>query len=115
MEWAWSDLHEIAVAVDLGDAGVALRTAARVDASSLSSERQTRFQLDVARAHAQRRQIAEAVAAVRAAQTFSPGMVGAMPAVKQLVADLLTMSRSPSGELRSLAAELGLHPGGNRA
>ncbi len=101
------DLHEVAVAVDLGDAGVALRTAARVDASSLSSERQTRFCLDLARAHAQRRQIGDAVAAVRAAQKLSPEMVGAMPAVKQLVTDLLTISQPSGKELRALAAELG--------
>ncbi|MCC9741006.1 helix-turn-helix domain-containing protein [Streptomyces sp. MNU89] len=109
------DLHEIAVAVDLGDAGVALRTAARVDASSLSPERQTRFRLDVARAHAQRRQIADAVTAVRAAQNLSPDIVRAMPAVKQLVSDLLAMSRAPSEELRSLAAELGVHEAASRA
>lgn len=103
------DLYEVAVAVDLGDAGVALRAAERVDASGLSSERQTRFHLDVARAHAQRRQIAEAVASVLAAQGLSPEIVRAMPTVKQLVSDLVTMSQTPSDELRSLASELGVH------
>ncbi|MCH6161422.1 helix-turn-helix domain-containing protein [Streptomyces marispadix] len=102
------DLYEVAVAVDLGDAGVALRAAGRVDASGLSSERQTRFHLDVARAHAQRRQIGESVAAIRAAQRLSPELVGALPAVKQLVADLATMSQPPSDELRSLVTELGV-------
>lgn len=102
------DLYEVAVAVELGDAGVALRAADRVDASGLSSERQTRFHLDVARAHAQRRQVAESVASIRAAQRLSPEIVGAMPAVKQLVADLATMSQPPSDELRSLVTELGV-------
>ena len=80
-----------------------------MDASGLSAERQTRFRLDLARAHAQRRQIPDAVSAVREAQRLSPEIVRAMPMVKQLVSDLLTMSQPPSDELRALAAELGVH------
>ena len=57
-------LYEIAVAVELGDAGRALRAAAIVDTSRLSAERQARMLIDVARAHAQRRQIGAAVAAL---------------------------------------------------
>ncbi|MFI2201536.1 helix-turn-helix domain-containing protein [Streptomyces sp. NPDC020192] len=102
-------LHEVSVAVDLGDAGVALRAAQALDASELSAERQTRFQIDVARAYAQRRQVAEAVSALMRARELSPEMVRALPMVKQLAADLLTMSQPPSQELRSLAAELGVH------
>lgn len=95
-------------AVDLGDAGVALRAAEAIDASLLSAERRTRFQVDVARAHAQRRQVADAVAAVLKAHQLSPEMVRAMPTMKQLVADLMTMSQPPSDPLRSLADELGV-------
>ncbi|WP_432158376.1 MULTISPECIES: helix-turn-helix domain-containing protein [unclassified Streptomyces] len=102
-------LHEVAVAVDLGDAGVALRAAQSVDASGLSSERQTRFQIDVARAYAQRRQVADAVSALVKARALSSEMVRSLPMVKQLVADLLTMSRPPSEDLRALAGELGVH------
>ncbi|MGW1588331.1 helix-turn-helix domain-containing protein [Streptomyces sp. NPDC002386] len=102
-------LHEVAVAVDLGDAGVALRAAETVDASGLSAERQTRFQIDLARAYAQRRQVADAVSALLAARGLSPELVRALPMVKQLIADLLTMSQPPSEELRALAGELGVH------
>ncbi|WP_231911118.1 MULTISPECIES: helix-turn-helix domain-containing protein [Streptomyces] len=102
-------LHEVAVAVDLGDAGVALRAAQAVDESGLSAERQTRFQIDVARAYAQRRQVADAVSALLRARELSPEMVRALPMVKQLAADLLTMAQPPSEELRTLAAELGVH------
>ncbi|MGW7822735.1 helix-turn-helix domain-containing protein [Streptomyces puniciscabiei] len=102
-------LHEVAVAVDLGDAGVALRAAQAVDESGLSAERQTRFQIDVARAYAQRRQVADAVSALFRARELSPEMVRALPMVKQLAADLLTMAQPPSEELRTLAAELGVH------
>jgi tetratricopeptide (TPR) repeat protein len=102
-------LHEVSVAVDLGDAGVALRAAQAVDASMLSAERQTRFQIDVARAYAQRRQVADAVSALMRARELSPEMVRALPMVKQLAADLLTMSQPPSEELRALAGDLGVH------
>ncbi|MER5531899.1 helix-turn-helix transcriptional regulator [Streptomyces sp. NPDC002677] len=102
-------LHEVSVAVDLGDAGVALRAAQSIDASGLSAERQTRFRIDVARAYAQRRQVSDAVSALLRARELSPEMVRSLPMVKQLVADLLTMSGPPSEELRSLAAELGVH------
>ncbi|MER7044164.1 helix-turn-helix domain-containing protein [Streptomyces jumonjinensis] len=104
-------LYEVAVAVDLGDAGLALRAAERVDASGLSAERQARFRIDVARAHAQRRQVGLATAALSAAWTVSPGMIRALPAARQLVSDLLTMDQSPSEQLRALADELGVHPG----
>ncbi|MCF6525580.1 helix-turn-helix domain-containing protein [Streptomyces sp. JJ36] len=102
-------LHEVAVAVDLGDAGVALRAAEGIDPSGLSSERQTRFHLDVARAHAQRRQIPEAVSALTAARAVSPEMVRALSMATQLTSDLLTMSPQPSQQLRTLAAEMGVH------
>ncbi|MEU6319230.1 helix-turn-helix transcriptional regulator [Streptomyces sp. NPDC047009] len=102
-------LHEVAVAVDLGDAGVALRAAQGVDASGLSAERQTRFQIDVARAYAQRRQVADAVSALLRARELSPEMVRALPMVKQLAADLLTMGQPSSEDLRALAGELGVH------
>ncbi|MFD5661370.1 hypothetical protein [Streptomyces hirsutus] len=101
-------LHEVAVAVDLGDAGVVLRAARPVDVSGLSAERQTRFRIDVARVCAQRRQVAEAVSALMKARDLLPDMVRALPPVKQLTADLLTMSESPSEDLRSLAGELGV-------
>jgi hypothetical protein len=49
-------LQEVAIAVDLGDAGRALRAAASVDTSGLSAERRARLLIEVARARAQRRQ-----------------------------------------------------------
>jgi transcriptional regulator with XRE-family HTH domain len=100
-------LHEIAVAVELGDAGRALRAAAAVDAGGLSAERRARMQIDVARAHAQRRQIGEAVAALRQAEDITPELVGGHELVRQLVSDLLTMQDPPSTELRELAGRVG--------
>jgi transcriptional regulator with XRE-family HTH domain len=100
-------LHEIAVAVELGDAGRALRAAATVDTSGLSPERRARMFIDVARARAQRRQVAEAVAALRQAQDITPEQVRGHELVRQLVSDLLTMQDPPSSELRELAARVG--------
>jgi transcriptional regulator with XRE-family HTH domain len=99
-------LHEIAVAVELGDAGRALRTAATVDTTGLSAERRARMLIDVARAHVQRRQIPEAVAALRQAEDITPEQVRTHDVVRQLVSDLLTMQDPPSRELRDLAGRL---------
>jgi hypothetical protein len=100
-------LHEIAVAVELGDAGRALRAANSVDATGLSPERRARMLIDVARAHAQRRQVTEAVAALRQAEDITPEQVSGHELVRQLVSDLLAMQEPPSPELRELAARVG--------
>jgi hypothetical protein len=50
-----------AVAVDLGDAGQALDLAQDIDVTGLSPERQARYLIDLAAAHAMRRQIGDAL------------------------------------------------------
>jgi transcriptional regulator with XRE-family HTH domain len=100
-------LYEIAVAVELGDAGRALRAAATVDPSGLSAERRARMLIDVARAHAQRRQVSEAVAALQEAERITPEQFRGHEIVRQLLSDLLTMQQPPSSELRDLAARMG--------
>jgi transcriptional regulator with XRE-family HTH domain len=99
-------LYEIAVAVELGDAGRALHAAVTVDTSGLSAERRARMLIDVARAHAQRRQVSETVAALREAERITPEQVRGHELVRQLISDLLTMQDPPSAELRDLAARL---------
>ena len=99
-------LYEIAVAVELGDAGRALRAAATVDTSGLSAERQARMLIDVARAHAQRRQISEAVAALVQAEAITPEHVRGHDLARQLASDLLTMQDPPSRELGELVERL---------
>jgi tetratricopeptide (TPR) repeat protein len=100
-------LHEISVAVELGDAGRALRAAAVVDTSGLSAERRARTLIDVARAHAQRRQVTEAVAALRQAEDISPELVAGHEQVRQVVSDMLAMQDPPAAELRKLAGRVG--------
>jgi len=104
-------LYEIAVAVDLGDAGRALRAAAAVDPTALSPERQARMLIDVARAHTQRRQVDEAVTALCRADELTPEQVRGHGLVRRLVSDLLTMQDPAGGDLQALAARLGVSTG----
>jgi transcriptional regulator with XRE-family HTH domain len=99
-------LHEIAAAVELGDAGRALRVASAVDASGLSNERRARMLVDIARAHAQRRHADDAVATVRQAEDIAPQIVHDHPVVRQLVSDLLVMQNPPSARLAALSARV---------
>jgi transcriptional regulator with XRE-family HTH domain len=100
-------LYEIAVAVELGDAGRALRAAATVESSGLSAERRARMLIDIARAHAQRRQVTEAITALLQAEEITPEQVRGHELVRQLASDLLTMQDPPSSGLRELAARVG--------
>jgi len=99
-------IQEVAVAVDLGDAGRALRVAAGLDVSHLSAERRSRLLIDVARAHAQRRQSYEAVAALLRAEEIGAEQIRGHRAVRQLVNDLMVMQEKPMAELRELAGRL---------
>jgi transcriptional regulator with XRE-family HTH domain len=104
-------LHAVAVAVELGDAGEALRRAASVDASRLSVERRGRFLLDVARAYAQRRKTVEAVHAIEEAEALAPEQVRSHPMVREMVRDLLRGERRRvNPELRRLAERVGVLP-----
>jgi len=86
-------LHEVAVEVELRNAGEALRLARRVYASRLSPERQARFLVDVARAHAQRREVARSVAALAKAEEIAPGEVSDFRRVRELLDDLEHLSK----------------------
>jgi hypothetical protein len=78
------------VAVELGDAGHALRVGTAVDTSTLSNERRARLQVDLARAHAQRRQIDQAVSALLEAEAITQEQIRNHRTTHQLVSDLLT-------------------------
>jgi len=99
-------LYELAVAIELGDAGRALRVASAIDTSGLSPERQTRMLLDVARAHAQRRHVTDALAALTEAERLTPEAVQNISLVRQLATDLLAMQKPPSAELTAFAARI---------
>lgn len=65
-------LHAIGVAVELGDAGHALDLARDIKAERLSAERQARYDIDLAQAHAMRRQIGEALRCLEEAERLTP-------------------------------------------
>jgi tetratricopeptide (TPR) repeat protein len=85
-------LHALSVAIDVGDAGEALDIAAEIDPSGLSPERQARFWLDVGRAHAQRRQVGEAVAAIEKAEELAPEQILGHRLTRETVALLVQLS-----------------------
>ena len=87
-------LFEVAVAVELGDAGRALRAAGSVDITGMSPER--------------RAQVGEAVTALRQAEDITPELVHGHYLARQLVSDLLTMQDPPLGELHELSVRLGV-------
>jgi tetratricopeptide (TPR) repeat protein len=101
-------LHEVAVAVELGDAGRALRVASSIDDAALSAERRARLRVDVARAHTQRRNVGEAVKVLEEADVIAPEQVRSHPLVRSMVADLLQMTSTPSDELDDLVTKIGL-------
>lgn len=81
-------LHEVAVAVELGDAGTALRVFAGVDATRLSPERHGRVLIDVARAHLQRRHPEGAITALVEAERVTPEQVRSHWIVRGLLQDI---------------------------
>lgn len=101
-------LHQVTVAVELGDAGRALRIASGFDPSGLSPERRSRYQVELARAHAQRRDAPAAVAAVREAYQIAPELVVGHPTVHALLTDLLRTEGGQTSEVRDLARRVGM-------
>jgi transcriptional regulator with XRE-family HTH domain len=102
-------LHTVSVAVDLGDAGEALDVAADIDATGLSPERQVRLQIDVARAHTQRRHTGEALAALLDAERLAPEHVHTHHLAKETMRELLNQQgRRPGAELLEMARRSGV-------
>jgi transcriptional regulator with XRE-family HTH domain len=97
------EAHAVAVAVELGDAGMAVDIARRVDASALSAERQARLLVDVARAQTQRRQLASATEALLDAEELAPELVAGHPIVREAVRQLMEQAPEASEDLRALA------------
>ncbi|MET9697039.1 helix-turn-helix domain-containing protein [Streptomyces sp. NPDC006529] len=98
------EVQAVSTAVDLGDAGEALDIAKDLDTAGLSSERQARLLMDVGRAHAQRRQYADALDSLLRAEELAPEMIHTHVASRSVVHDLvLVAGRAASDELRALA------------
>jgi tetratricopeptide (TPR) repeat protein len=104
-------LHAVAVAVELGDAGQALDLARDIDPGQLSAERQARYDIDLAQAHAMRRQIGEALRCLEEAERLTPEQTRTHRVARAVARDLIQLSGSrPRPELRELAERLGVLP-----
>ncbi len=98
-------LHEVAVAVELGDAGRALRVAEQIDDGRLSAERQGRFLIDVASASAQLRRTDAVINALRRSFTVSPQQARSHSRARTLIADLLR-SHGDDPRVKELAGQV---------
>lgn len=99
------------MAVELGDAGQALDHAQSIDTSTLSPERRARFLIDLATAHAMRRQIGEALHDLQEAERLTPEQTRTHRVAHAVTRDLLQLSGiRPRPELRELAERFGVLP-----
>jgi hypothetical protein len=104
-------IHAVSVAVDLGDAGHALDLAQDIHYQALSPERQSRHLIDLAAAHAMRRQIGEAIHDLQQAEQLTPELTHTHHGARLVTRDLLQLSGlRPRPELRDLAERLGVLP-----
>jgi hypothetical protein len=104
-------LHAVAVAVELGDAGQAIELSRQIQPGQLSPERQARYDIDLAQAHAMRRQIGEALRCLEEAERLTPEQTRTHRVARAVARDLIQLSGSrPRPELRELAERFGMLP-----
>jgi hypothetical protein len=88
-----TQMHQVNVAVTLGDAGTAIDLARHIDLRAVTvTERKASLLIDVARAFFQWGKYEQAHAALRAAEDTAPQEVAARPAVATLARDLATLA-----------------------
>jgi hypothetical protein len=88
-----TQMHEVNVAVTLGDAGTAIDLARQIDLRAVTvTERKASLLIDVARAFFQWGKYEQAHAALRAAEQTAPQEVAARPSVGALARDLATLA-----------------------
>jgi hypothetical protein len=101
-------LYEIAVSVDLGDAGHALRVAAAAEPTGLPPGHRARMLVDVARAFAIREQVGDAADALVRAECACAAYTRGSDRARQLVRDLLALGQPVPAGLGRLAARMGV-------
>ena len=88
-----AQLHQVNVAVTLGDAGTAVDLARRIDLAAITvTERKASLLIDVARAFFQWGRYEQAYASLRAAEQTAPEEVAARPAVCALARNLAALA-----------------------
>jgi tetratricopeptide (TPR) repeat protein len=102
-------LHAVGVAVELGDAGEAIDLSRSIDQERLSAERQARYLLDLAQAHAMRRQIGEALHCLEQAERITPEQTRSHRVAREVARELIQLSGTrPRPEIRQLAERFGV-------
>ena len=88
-----AQLHQVNVAVTLGDAGTAIDLARRINLAVITvTERKATLLIDIARAFFQWGRYEQAYAALRAAEQTAPEEVATRPAVSALVRNLAALA-----------------------
>src|SRR6266540_4083095 len=105
-------LHQVHIAVTLGDAGTAIDTARGINLEQVTViERKASLLIDTARAFLQYGKHENAYLALRAARDIAPEEIAGRPAVRQLLRDLIT-SAPPS--IQRQAEDFARHLGVSR-
>jgi transcriptional regulator with XRE-family HTH domain len=99
-------VHDVSIAVELGDVQTAAALAPRVDARALPVERRVRHALEVARIYTMTNQPAEALALVLHAEREAPEQVKYHYIARELTLTWLRRSKRPNVALDDLARRL---------
>jgi hypothetical protein len=102
-------IHEVAVAVELGDADEAIRRAAPLALpAGLPRERSSHHYIDLSRAWLWQRDQAKALTCVAKAEQLAPQRTRYHPMARETVTRLLDIQRRMPEQLRGIAARMGL-------
>jgi transcriptional regulator with XRE-family HTH domain len=101
-------IHQVCVALELGDVQRALAIGPHLDTTALPVERQVRHAIEVARALARHNRIDDALAALLDAERIGPDQVRYHALSRILVREILTRPRPPRLAL-DLSHRMGLH------
>lgn len=105
-------LHHVAALVSLGEGGLAVEAAARIDETGirvLRRERRATYLIDIARGYSQSGRRYEALDKLLEAEALAPREVNCRPVARSTIEDLIHRSRgNPTSSLRSLAERSGV-------
>jgi hypothetical protein len=105
-------LHHVAALVSLGEGGLAVEAAGRIDESavrSLRRERRATYLIDIARGYSQWGKRDEALEKLLEAEKLAPREVNCRPVARSTIENLIQRSRgNPSSSLRTLAERSGV-------
>jgi transcriptional regulator with XRE-family HTH domain len=105
-------IHHVAAFVSLGEGGLAVETASRIDEAGIQSirrERRANHYVDVARGYSQSGQRDEALSKLLEAEALAPREVNCRPVARATIENLIERSRGkPPVALKSLADRAGV-------